>query len=41
LRAVFVATQAAAKHMKAGGRIINIGSAMPSVYHSLVAQFTL
>ena len=25
-RAVFVATQAAAKHMKAGGRIINIGS---------------
>ena len=26
LRAVFVATQAAVKHMKAGGRIINIGS---------------
>ena len=26
VRAVFVATQAAAKHMKAGGRIINIGS---------------
>ena len=26
VRAVFVATQAAVKHMKAGGRIINIGS---------------
>ena len=26
VRAVFVATQAAAKHMQAGGRIINIGS---------------
>jgi 3-oxoacyl-[acyl-carrier protein] reductase len=26
LRAVFVATQAAVKHMKSGGRIINIGS---------------
>jgi 3-oxoacyl-[acyl-carrier protein] reductase len=26
IRAVFVATQAAAKHMKEGGRIINIGS---------------
>lgn len=26
LRAVFIATQAAVKHMKAGGRIINIGS---------------
>ena len=26
LRAVFVATQAAVKHMPAGGRIINIGS---------------
>ena len=26
VRAVFVATQAAAKHMKTGGRIINIGS---------------
>ena len=26
VRAVFVATQAAAKHMKAGGRVINIGS---------------
>jgi 3-oxoacyl-[acyl-carrier protein] reductase len=26
LRALFVATQAAVKHMKAGGRIINIGS---------------
>src|SRR5262249_6545947 len=26
IRAVFVATQAAVKHMKAGGRIINIGS---------------
>jgi 3-oxoacyl-[acyl-carrier protein] reductase len=26
VRAVFVATQAAARHMKAGGRIINIGS---------------
>jgi 3-oxoacyl-[acyl-carrier protein] reductase len=26
LRAVFVATQAAVKHMKAGGRVINIGS---------------
>jgi len=26
LRAVFLATQAAVKHMKAGGRIINIGS---------------
>jgi 3-oxoacyl-[acyl-carrier protein] reductase len=26
VRAVFVATQAAAKHMKEGGRIINIGS---------------
>jgi 3-oxoacyl-[acyl-carrier protein] reductase len=26
LRAVFVATQAAVKHMKTGGRIINIGS---------------
>lgn len=26
MRAVFVATQAAVKHMKAGGRIINIGS---------------
>jgi 3-oxoacyl-[acyl-carrier protein] reductase len=26
VRAVFVATQAAIKHMKAGGRIINIGS---------------
>ena len=26
MRAVFVATQAAVKHMKAGGRVINIGS---------------
>ena len=26
MRAVFVATQAAVKHMKTGGRIINIGS---------------
>ena len=26
LRAVFVATQAAVKHMKAGGRVINVGS---------------
>ena len=26
VRSVFVATQAAVKHMKAGGRIINIGS---------------
>ena len=26
LRAVFVATQAAVRHMPAGGRIINIGS---------------
>jgi len=26
VRAVFVATQAAARHMKEGGRIINIGS---------------
>jgi 3-oxoacyl-[acyl-carrier protein] reductase len=26
VRAVFVATQAAAKHMKDGGRIINMGS---------------
>ena len=26
LRAVFIATQAAVKHMKSGGRIINIGS---------------
>ena len=26
VRGVFVATQAALKHMKSGGRIINIGS---------------
>ena len=26
VRAVFVATQAAAKHMKSGGRVVNIGS---------------
>jgi 3-oxoacyl-[acyl-carrier protein] reductase len=26
IRAVFVATQAAIKHMKSGGRVINIGS---------------
>lgn len=29
VRAVFVASQAAAKHMSAGGRIITIGSTMP------------
>ena len=29
MRAVFVATQAAIKHMKEGGRIINIGSTDP------------
>ena len=42
LRAVFVATQAAVKHMKAGGRIISIGSCnaerMPFVGGSVYAM---
>lgn len=42
LRAVFVATQAAVKHMKTGGRIINIGSCnadrMPFVGGSVYAM---
>jgi 3-oxoacyl-[acyl-carrier protein] reductase len=40
VRAVFVATQAAIKHMKEGARIINIGSTNSERMPSKVAAFT-
>jgi 3-oxoacyl-[acyl-carrier protein] reductase len=40
VRAVFVATHAAIKHMKEGARIINIGSINAERMPSKVAAFT-
>jgi 3-oxoacyl-[acyl-carrier protein] reductase len=40
LRAVFVATQAAVKHMKAGGASSTLAVAMLSACHLRVARFT-
>jgi 3-oxoacyl-[acyl-carrier protein] reductase len=40
VRAVFVATQAAVKHMKDGGRVINIGSCNAERMPFVGARFT-